>query len=86
MRDGTAATIVDDSSKDSSEDLHCPAAVFEDDSDGELHRLAAMFEDDAEEDLAPIVALEMHCQVGHFSTQNRGSSNSSDRLDVDVGS
>ena len=28
----------------------------------------------------------MHCQVGHFSTQNKGSSNSSDRLNVVVGS
>ena len=51
-----------------------------------LHRLAAMFKDDAEEDLALMVALEMHCQVGHFSTQNKGSSNSSGRLNVDVGS
>ena len=45
-----------------------------------------MFEDGTEEDLAPMVALEMHCQVGHFSTQNKGSSNSLDRLDVVVGS
>ena len=62
--------------------------MFEGDSDEDLHlhRLAAMFEDDTEEDLAPMVALEMHCQVGHFSTQNKGSSNSLDRLDVVVGS
>ena len=34
-----------------------------------------MFEDDTEEDLALMVALGMHCQVGHFSAQNKGSSN-----------
>ena len=49
-----------------------------------MHHLAVMFKDNTEEDLALMVALEMHCQVGHFSTQNKGSSNSSDRFNVGV--